>query len=107
MISLLIILVTILPSANIKITRHLRLYLMPCFFVPAYNLKHARDLIRAISKRVKPNPLSLSRQDIPRSAYPIASSGISSQYPTGTSISTRNTLLPPVMGHSSYKRIMY
>ncbi|KAH3877689.1 uncharacterized protein LOC127872130 isoform X2 [Dreissena polymorpha] len=71
----------------------------------AYNLKHARDLIRAISKRVKP-PQVLMRPELTRSAYNLQSSSMSTRYRTGSSMSGKS-MLPPVTGQVAQKYLMY
>lgn len=64
----------------------------------AYNLKHSRDLIRAISKKVKPpGPLGL-RQEATRSAFMMKSGPgtIPAITGTGSAGASRHRLLPPL-----------
>lgn len=73
----------------------------------AYNLKHARDLIRAISKRVKPGIMPIMRTDMTKSAYSMMGQNVGAQYRTATSMS-RHKLLPPVnSARASPKYLMY
>ncbi|KAK7491465.1 hypothetical protein BaRGS_00017294 [Batillaria attramentaria] len=72
----------------------------------AYNLKHARDLIRAISKRVKPTPTQQPRGTISRQALTPVSPATSgslmalspSQYSihSNTSFRSMHAILPPI-----------
>ncbi|KAK3602636.1 hypothetical protein CHS0354_034226 [Potamilus streckersoni] len=71
----------------------------------AYNLKHARDLIRAISKKVKPGSLQM-RHDITRSAYSMRSvDATSSNYSFSAGPSSR--FLPPLKSVAPTGYIMY
>ncbi|XP_052800686.1 uncharacterized protein LOC128231667 isoform X4 [Mya arenaria] len=73
----------------------------------AYNLKHARDLIRAISKRVKP-PVPMVRPEMTRSAYALQSSSTATHFRPGTSFSTSvRTLLPSVSGTVGQRFLTY
>ncbi|XP_060562778.1 uncharacterized protein LOC132722318 isoform X4 [Ruditapes philippinarum] len=73
----------------------------------AYNLKHARDLIRAISKRVKPGPLPMIRHDLmSKSTFSMQASHGTTHYRTGTSMS-RHKMLPPVSGGATPKYLMF
>ncbi|XP_071099543.1 uncharacterized protein [Haliotis cracherodii] len=67
----------------------------------AFSLKHARDLIRAISKRVKPNPVMMARQDLARSAALMSQVSSSPIAWTRSQISipsagSQRSLLPPI-----------
>ncbi|XP_053383962.1 uncharacterized protein LOC123536322 isoform X2 [Mercenaria mercenaria] len=72
----------------------------------AYNLKHARDLIRAISKRVKPGTLPMMRHDMSKSAFSIQTPHRPAQYRSGTSMS-RHKMLPPVNTGGAPKYLMF
>ncbi|KAL8614249.1 hypothetical protein ACOMHN_026466 [Nucella lapillus] len=66
----------------------------------AYSLKHARDLIRAISKRVKPTPTQQVRGTISRQALtsssPMALSPSAYSVHSNTSFRSMHAILPPI-----------